>query len=309
MQYGGDGIIIIDKPAGITSAKVVARLKKIAGARKAGHTGTLDPFATGVMVCCFNRATRLARFFLSGDKTYKAVLYLGKETDTQDSTGKTTSECNDTDLSAEEIRGVFEEFEGPLEQTPPVFSSLKHKGVPLYKLARQGTPVEKPPRQIMIHCLKISDIDLPEVHFEVTCSSGTYIRTLCADIGKRLGCGGHLKSLRRIESCGVSINQALTLEEVEMLAKKGALLEKIIGMADAVAGMPGYTSDNVLSEKIMTGQKITKSDLEHKPFDGRKKENFKNVIKIIDNENNLLAILEENGETGQYDYCCVFPNS
>ena len=212
MQFGGNGIIIIDKPAGITSAKVVARLKEIVGARKVGHTGTLDPFATGVMICCLNRATRLARFFLSGDKKYKAVLCLGEETDTQDRTGKTISVCKDLEFSDKEIRDVFKEFEGPVAQMPPVFSSLKHKGTPLYKLARQGKPVQKPARQIVIHYLKISDSDLPEIHFEVSCSSGTYIRALCADIGKRLGCGGHLKSLRRIESCGFSIDQALDLE-------------------------------------------------------------------------------------------------
>ena len=147
MQFGGDGIIIIDKPAGITSAKVVARLKKITGARKAGHTGTLDPFATGVMVCCFNRATRLARFFLAGDKNYKAVLCLGEETDTQDRTGKTISVCKDIEFSAEEIRDVFTEFEGPMEQMPPVFSSLKHKGTPFISWhARDGLFKSRPGR-------------------------------------------------------------------------------------------------------------------------------------------------------------------
>ena len=309
MQYGGDGIIIIDKPAGTTSAKVVARLKKITGARKTGHTGTLDPFATGVMVCCCNRATRLARFFLAGDKTYEAVLDLGKETDTQDSTGQTTSICKDVEFSAGEIRRVFAEFEGSMEQTPPVFSSLKHKGTPLYKLARQGRPVEKPPRPVKIHYLNILDIGLPEIHFEVSCSSGTYIRTLCADIGKKLGCGGHLKSLRRIESCGFSISQALKLEEVESLATSGRLSEKIIGMADAINGMNGYVSDATLSKKILSGQKITGRNLEHKPFSEGKHEAFKNFIKITDKENRLLAILEKKDETGQYEYCCVFPKN
>jgi tRNA pseudouridine55 synthase len=309
MQFGGNGIIIIDKPAGITSAKVVARLKEIVGARKVGHTGTLDPFATGVMICCLNRATRLARFFLSGDKKYKAVLCLGEETDTQDRTGKTISVCKDLEFSDKEIRDVFKEFEGPVEQMPPVFSSLKHKGTPLYKLARQGKPVQKPPRQILIHYLKISDIDLPEIHFEVSCSSGTYIRTLCSDIGKRLGCGGHLKSLRRIESCGFSIDRTLNLEEVEMLSKKGLLQDKIVGMADAIVGMPGYVSNKALSDKIMSGQKITDKNLEGKPFVGENRKDFKNFIKITDKENNLLAVLEESGETRQYDYCCVFPKS
>ncbi|MBW1892580.1 MAG: tRNA pseudouridine(55) synthase TruB [Deltaproteobacteria bacterium] len=309
MQSEENGIIIIDKPAGTTSAKVVARLKKITGALKAGHTGTLDPLATGVMVCCINRATRLARFFLAGDKKYKAVLYLGKETDTQDATGKTTAVCDSIELTSQRIREVFKEFEGSMAQAPPVFSSLKHKGVPLYKLARQGKPIQKPPRQILIHYLKISDIDIPKIHFEVSCSSGTYIRTLCADIGKRLGCGGHLKSLRRIESCGFSINQACDLQEVEMLSTSGMLSERIISMANAVIGMAGYISDTNLSEKIIAGRKITAKDLENMPFIEKKSSAFKNFIKIIGKENNLLAVLENTGETEQYDYCCVFPKN
>ncbi len=309
MQFEENGIIIIDKPAGITSAKVVAHLKKITGAFKAGHTGTLDPLATGMMVCCINRATRLARFFLAGDKKYEAVLYLGKETDTQDATGKTTAVCNSIRLTSQRIREVFKEFEGSMEQAPPVFSSLKHKGIPLYKLARQGRPIQKPPRQILIHYLKISDIDIPEIHFEVSCSSGTYIRALCADIGRRLGCGGHLKSLRRIESCGFSINQACDLKKVETLSKSGKLSERLVSMADAVSRMAGYTSDTILSEKIITGKKITAKDFENIPFIEKKGGAFKNFIKIIDKENNLLAVLEDTGKTEQYDYCCVFPRN
>ena len=144
------GILVVDKPAGLTSAKVVARVKKLLGARKVGHTGTLDPFATGVLICCINKATKLSRFFLKGWKKYTAVLHLGIETDTQDSTGSVISVVNAVALDERFIRTVFQQFEGTIEQVPPVYSALKHKGVPLYKLARNGKPVQKPARQVTI---------------------------------------------------------------------------------------------------------------------------------------------------------------
>ncbi len=203
------GIFVIDKPENISSAAVVARLKKILGVRKAGHAGTLDPFATGVLVCCVNQATKLARFFLHSNKKYTAVLKLGVETDTQDLTGTVISRCEDINFDEKKIKSVFEKFKGAIEQVPPVYSALKHEGVPLYKLARQGKPVQKPPRPVFISCLNIIEINLPEISFEVSCSGGTYIRTLCADIGAELGCGGHLKELRRTESSGFPLMNLL----------------------------------------------------------------------------------------------------
>jgi tRNA pseudouridine55 synthase len=182
MPYKSSGIIVVDKPADITSARVVARIKKFFGAPKAGHTGTLDPFATGVMVCCINNATRLSRFFLHGNKKYEALLHLGIETETQDSTGTIIATCDEVHFSDKTIQTVFKQFEGTLYQHPPIFSALKHKGIRLYKLAREGKPVQKPPRRISISYIKILEIDQPLIRFEVSCSAGTYIRTLCADI-------------------------------------------------------------------------------------------------------------------------------
>ena len=161
MQYDLSGILVVDKPADITSAKVVARIKELVGARKAGHGGALDPFATGILVCCINRATKLSRFFLHGNKTYEAVLRLGIETDTQDSTGTITSTCDRVEYSAETLRSVFKQFEGTIEQHPPVYSALKHKGVPLYKHARKGNPVQKPARSVCVLHINILDIALP----------------------------------------------------------------------------------------------------------------------------------------------------
>ncbi|MDM8523132.1 tRNA pseudouridine(55) synthase TruB [Desulfococcaceae bacterium HSG8] len=301
-----NGIFVIDKPAGMTSASVVARIKKLLGVRKAGHTGTLDPFATGVMICCVNQATKLARFFLHSSKTYEAVLELGVETDTQDVTGTTISRHEDSDttlkgLAEETIRTVCRQFEGAIEQTPPIYSALKHKGVPLYKLARKGKPVQKPARQIFISSLKIREIRLPEVCFEVSCSGGTYIRTLAADIGASLGCGAYLKALKRIESSGFIIKEAVSLPEAEELVLSGRIADRMIPMADALQGMPVHVADKALAKKIMYGNMITAKEI---PL--ARADNAEGFIRIVDKDNNLLAVITHKKESHRYHYCCVF---
>jgi len=280
MRYDLNKILVIDKPANITSAKVVACVKELVGAKKAGHAGTLDPFATGVLVCCINRATKLSSFFLHGHKTYEAVLHLGIETDTQDLT-----------------------FEGVIEQHPPVYSALKHKGVPLYKHARRGKPVQKPARSVQVSCINILDMTLPLIRFVVSCSAGTYIRTLCADIGTSLGSGGHLKELRRIESSGFTISEAITLSELEKLVLSGQLFDQMISMSDALRDMPLHVADNVLFEKIMHGGMITKQDVTLSGVDPTN-----GFIKVVDTNNDLIAVLESAKDSRKYKYCCVFNN-
>lgn len=295
------GVIVVDKPPGITSAKVVARIKKLLRARKAGHTGTLDPFATGVLVCCINRATKLSRFFLHGNKKYEAVLHLGVETDTQDSTGTVTNICHQVEFSKKTIQSAFKRFEGTIRQLPPVYSALKHKGIPLYKLARNKRPVQKPARQVSIIYLKILEIHLPTIRFEVLCSAGTYIRTLCADIGESLGCGGHLRELRRIESSGFTISDAVTLEELEGLALSKKSSDRIISMSNALKDMPEHIAGQALVNKINHGHIITKNDFmpeQINVFDG--------FIKIVDTEKKLVAVLKHTKGKNRYDYCFVF---
>jgi tRNA pseudouridine55 synthase len=303
MRYDLNKILVIDKPVNITSAKVVACVKELVGAKKTGHAGTLDPFATGVLVCCINRATKLSSFFLHGHKTYEAVLHLGIETDTQDLTGTIMSTCDKTDYSAETVRSVFKQFEGNIEQHPPVFSALKHKGVPLYKHARRGKPVQKPARPVQISCINILDITLPLIRFVVSCSAGTYIRTLCADIGASLGSGGHLKELRRIESSGFTISEAITLSELEKLALSGQLPDQMISMSDALRDMPSHVADNVLFEKIRYGSMITKQDFTLSGADSTN-----GFIKVVDANNDLVAVLESAKDSRKYKYCCVFNN-
>lgn len=296
-----NGVIIVDKPADITSARVVARVKALLNAGKAGHTGTLDPFATGVLVCCINDATKLAGFLVHGNKKYEGVLQLGVETDTQDFTGNIISTCDKIEFSDKQLHMAFNKFKGDVKQLPPVYSALKHKGVPLYKLARKGKPVQKPARQIFISNINILETDLPAIRFEVSCSAGTYIRTLCSDIGKVLGCGGHLKELRRIESSGFTIKESLTLTELERLALSSRLSDHIISMADALQNMPEHIADKALTDKIIHGNTITMLD-----GIGKHAENKDVFIKILDTNKNLIAVLNFKKDSNRYRYCCVF---
>jgi len=302
MQHRLNGILIVDKPANMTSAKVVAYVKKLLGAGKTGHAGTLDPFATGVLVCCFNDATKLCRFLLHDKKKYLAVIHLGVETDTQDFTGNIISTSDKTTFTDKKLRLTFKQFEGDIKQRPPVYSALKHKGVPLYKLARRGKPVQKEARSVFVSYIKILEISLPLIRFEVSCSAGTYIRTLCADIGAVLGCGGCLKELRRIESSGFTISQALTLPEMEDLHLSHKLSDRLISMSDVLQYMPRYIADNLLTDKLKHGSIITRQDIVlqqtgiHEDF-----------IKIVDIDDNLIAILNLEKDSDKYHYCCVFP--
>ncbi|MCK5784501.1 MAG: tRNA pseudouridine(55) synthase TruB [Desulfobacterales bacterium] len=301
-----NGILVVDKPPDITSAGVVARLKRRFKVKKIGHAGTLDPFATGVLVCCINRATKLSRFFLEGNKKYEAVLKLGVETDTFDSTGNIISVCNKTEFTEKRIVEVFRRFEGEMDQFPPVYSALKHKGVPLYKLARSGKPVQKPPRRVFISRIEVVDIQLSDIRFDVTCSSGTYIRTLCSDIGKMLGCGGHLKALRRTQSSRFSIGDSLTLKELEQTVDVKTLPDKMIRMTDALCDMGTCVADGVLSEKIGYGRKITGSDLRNIKIDPGENREPDNYIKIVNSDNSLLAVINSVPVDDSYTYCCVF---
>ena len=291
----------------MTSAGVVASVKRISKAEKVGHTGTLDPLAEGVLICCLNRATRLARFLLHGNKRYEAVLKLGEETDTQDSTGAVVSVGDPVKLSTGTIKSVFDSLTGTMEQMPPVYSALKHKGIPLYRHARQGKPVQKPARQVHIYSIEIREINIPFVRFEVSCSAGTYIRTLCADIGKSLGCGGHLHALKRLESCGFTLQQALTLKQLETYTRAGTLPRQVIPMADALKLMPAITADADLINKIRHGRELAPDDVK---LDKSVQQNIASqpYFKIIDSGNNLMAVLKYQKASNKLDYCCVFAN-
>lgn len=224
-----DGIIIIDKEPGFTSHDVVAKLRGICGQKKIGHTGTLDPAATGVLPVCLGSGTRLCDMLTDTDKEYVAELLLGVETDTQDTTGRVLA-TREVNVSREELRAAVFSFAGDYGQVPPMYSALKVNRKKLYELAREGKEVERKARQVKIHEIEILDCNLPVVKLRVACSKGTYIRTLCADIGARLGCGGTMQSLRRTAAGRFRLEDAVTLERVQEKKDQGRLKELILSV-------------------------------------------------------------------------------
>ncbi len=322
MQKEIDGFLLVDKPSGITSAKLTAWVKSILGAKKAGHTGTLDPFATGIMLLCLGKATKLAKFFLHGTKTYEALLKLGVETDTQDLTGAVVNVCDSINISQKTLMEAFENYKGTILQNPPVFSALKHHGVPLYKLARMGKPVQKPARAVQIYDLEVLDIQLPEVKFRVSCSAGTYIRTLVTDIGKTLGCGGHLKALRRTALADFRIEDAVSPEKLKKAFPSGVsdspqgLNQYLIPMTDALKFMPEYMVEEKTAKDIVHGRQISYKILVAGTIDPEKhsggnlnpRQPREKYVKVVNTQGKLLAVLnlDKNRETCQY--CCVFPD-
>ena len=222
------GIINVYKEKGFTSHDVVAKLRGIVGQKKIGHTGTLDPDATGVLPVCLGKATKLCDLLTDKNKTYEAVLLLGKTTDTQDITGEVLEEKSTEALTEEKVREAIEGFIGDYEQIPPMYSALKVNGKKLYELAREGKVIERKARLVKILDIQILEIDLPKVRMEVSCSKGTYIRTLCHDIGEKLGCGGCMESLIRTRVSTFRIEDAKTLDEIETLKQEGKLAELLV---------------------------------------------------------------------------------
>ncbi|MBR5782822.1 MAG: tRNA pseudouridine(55) synthase TruB [Clostridia bacterium] len=214
------GLILIDKPAGITSFVAVAVVRRALGVKHCGHTGTLDPMAEGLLPILTGKATKLSAYMLEGDKSYTAVLRFGVHTDSYDTTGKVLS-VGGRIPTEQEIRDILPRFVGRQLQTPPMFSALKRDGVALYKLAREGKSVELAPREIEIYRLEMTDFSDGEATLEIDCSKGTYIRSLCKDIGEALGTYGCMASLRRTATCGFSIGDALPLETAETQLKAG----------------------------------------------------------------------------------------
>jgi tRNA pseudouridine 55 synthase len=222
-----NGIINIYKENGFTSHDVVAKLRGILKQRKIGHTGTLDPDATGVLPICIGKGTKLCDFLTDKEKTYKAVMLLGKETDTQDISGVVLAE-NEVSCNEESVIKVIKSFLGEYEQIPPMYSAIKQNGKKLYELAREGKEVERKPRNVNIISIDIEKIELPRVEFTVSCSKGTYIRTLCYDIGKMLGCGACMEALVRTKSGSFKIENSLRLDEIETFRDEGRLEEIIV---------------------------------------------------------------------------------
>ncbi|MCP4720266.1 MAG: tRNA pseudouridine(55) synthase TruB, partial [Desulfobacteraceae bacterium] len=297
-------ILAINKPEGISSARVVARVKRVLGVKKIGHTGTLDPFATGLLLIAVQKATRISRFFLKGSKQYVAEVTLGIETDTYDCTGQTVFEAAPGEVNAispEDVQKVVARFSGPQEQIPPSFSALKHNGQPLYKLARKGEMIKKPPRKIEIFSISVQHIDLPGFEMDVHCTGGTYIRSLAYDIGKKLKCGAHLSGLCRTKSSAFDLKDAIGLEDLEKMEPK-EIEPYILPMSECLAFLPCVQADAVIEKKISYGQKLSKEEIApFLPLDP-----VQAVIRMVDSSNQLLALIEPDKDGLSYNYCCVF---
>lgn len=215
-----DGVLLLDKPEGLSSNHALQRAKRALDAKKAGHTGTLDPFATGLLVCCLGRATKIAASMLNADKTYVATLRFGEETDSGDLTGNIIfhAMAGFDGVKQADLENVLPNFRGTIEQIPPMYSALKRDGKPLYEYARQGIELDRPARQITIYKLEILSFTGLEAQIAVHCSKGTYIRTLAQDIGRQLGCGAHLVALRRTQVGPFALDNAIALEALQAMA-------------------------------------------------------------------------------------------
>lgn len=246
-----DGVLNIYKPSDITSFDVVRKVMKLCNTRKVGHTGTLDPLASGVLPICIGRATKLVDYLMSETKVYTAQLMLGIETDTYDREGKIISERN-VSISNEEILAAFNPFWGEIEQEPPMYSALKVNGKRLYELARQGIIIERKKRKVTIYDLKIIDISLPIITFSVTCSKGTYIRSLCHDIGKILGVGGTMWSLERVQTGIFTKENSIDLN----LLNSDNISDYIISVEDALSNYDAISFNNRHEKLLLNGVKI-----------------------------------------------------
>lgn len=254
-----NGIINVYKEKGYTSHDVVAKLRGILKQKKIGHTGTLDPDAEGVLPVCLGKGTKLCSLLTDKRKSYEAVLHLGIETDTQDISGKVLKECP-VKASPDEVEKCMLGFLGNQQQVPPMYSALKIQGKKLYELAREGIEVERQPRPVTFYEIKILSMNLPFVRFSVTCSKGTYIRTLCHDIGEKLGCMGCMESLIRTQVERFLIEDSLTLSQIESLVQAGKIDEKIVSVEEMFSSYPSFFVQPNFDKMLQNGNPIPCKD-------------------------------------------------
>jgi tRNA pseudouridine55 synthase len=253
-----DGVLLIDKDAGPTSHDVVDGVRKILKMRKVGHTGTLDPAATGVLPLVLGKGTRLSRYLIGSQKTYRGTVTLGITTDTLDAEGETLEERT-VSVEESEIHAALEQFRGEIEQTPPMYSAKKQDGVRLYQLARKGVEVKRDPKPVTIYELTVVEINLPEIVVDVACSAGTYIRVLAADIGEALGCGAHLSALRRTSVGNFSLEQAITLDDLAEDEQGGS--GRVIPLSEALGNLPRIDLSPALVTALGNGYQLRVGDL------------------------------------------------
>lgn len=248
-----DGVIVVDKPAGITSFDVIREVRKALGIRKIGHTGTLDPIATGVLPLCLNEATKVAGFLTEEDKEYLATMLLGVKTDTQDITGRVIEERDPESLTVEDLQSVIEGFQGRIVQGVPPYSAAKYRGRPRHRWVREGVPIDTPKKEVIIYNIRMESISHPYVTFRVSCSKGTYIRVLCDDMGDRLGCGATLADLRRTRSGAFGEEDALPLTYLSRREGRAFVKERIIPLLEVLGNLKTISVPPDVARKIREG--------------------------------------------------------
>lgn len=291
-----NGILNIYKEKGYTSHDVVARLRKITGQKKIGHTGTLDPDAEGVLPVCLGKATKVCDLLTDREKIYEAVLLLGRTTDTQDISGNVLEEKSTEGITAEQTEACIHGFEGVYDQIPPMYSALKVNGRKLYELAREGKTVERKSRQVSIHEIRIMEMDLPRVKMSVECSKGTYIRTLCQDIGDRVGTGGCMEHLVRTRSGRFEIGTARKLDEVAEIVDAGRLGEILIPLDSVFSELPEAAVSGREVRKAFNGSPLSENGLRMK-----KKPEPEERYRIYDPDGHFIGIYQYNADQMRFE--------
>ena len=288
MSYTQDSIVNLFKPVGPTSFDMVCSVRRILGVKKAGHIGTLDPAADGVLPICLNRSTRIIQFLSPLQKTYRATLELGSETDTQDATGRKVSTKDPSLVNETKIKQVFQTFVGEKDQIPPMYSAKKKNGIPLYKLARNGINIARDPVKISVYSLDFIKKEENQVLFEVRCSAGTYIRTLSHDIGKKLGCYAHMVRLTRTKVGLFGLGRTLTLEELKVAYEEGSLPEKLLPLEEALNFLPAIRVKEEYLESVSHGVALSKCFLETLP------DRFEpgHYFRVFGNNDKVVAVVE-----------------
>ena len=247
-----DGVLLLDKPVGLSSNDALIKAKRVLNAKKAGHTGTLDPFATGLLPLCFGEATKFSQDLLEADKTYEATVHLGIVTTTGDTEGETI-ETRAVEVRIEQIEAALARFRGPILQVPPMYSALKRDGKALYEYAREGITLEREARPVTIHGLELIGYEAPMLRIRVTCSKGTYVRVLGEDIGAALGCGAHLNALRRIQVGALTSSTMITLEDLQAHAEPLSLLAPVDAL---LSSFPSVDLTPELAKRFLNGQRL-----------------------------------------------------
>ncbi|MDR9425337.1 MAG: tRNA pseudouridine(55) synthase TruB [Marinobacter sp.] len=256
-----NGILVIDKPMGVTSNGILQQVKRLYGAAKAGHTGALDPLATGVLPLCFGEATKFSQMMLDSDKAYVTTARLGIRTETGDSEGAVVEENPVPVFTEAEVEAVLEQFRGPIEQVPSMYSALKHKGRPLYEYAREGIEIERPARPVTIHELKLLAVRENELDLAVSCTKGTYVRSLVEDIGNALGCSAHVSALRRTMASGYTLESAHKVEDLEAIRERGESLDGLLLPPESALTMfPELQLSGSSLVSILNGQPVRMMD-------------------------------------------------